>query len=182
MPKKRKSCKPRQPVCDSCTTAGMLFGFCNCGYMLPPKELVSAESTTQVCTHRGRHAVSSLYVTAWIVHLTNPLPMQVFFYVLACFKDADWVRPGKEKCIIAFDDACHMLRFAQRRRGLNAQVDSFLDEVITVGACFEIVLWQEFTPCTLDSMCLVFDENCVWLQLISSTSRATRYNAPGTGS
>ena len=45
------------------------------------------------------------------------------------------MRPGKEKCIIAFDDGCHLLRVAQRRRGLNAQVDSFLDRVITVGEC-----------------------------------------------
>jgi hypothetical protein len=43
-----KACLPRSGKQDNLRTYGMLYGFCNCGFMLPPVEMVSAESTTQV--------------------------------------------------------------------------------------------------------------------------------------
>jgi hypothetical protein len=82
-----QACSMRKAEKYSTHTGGAFFAFCHCGHMLPPMELPAAESITNLV-----------------------------LYILNTFRDIPLpIRQDGEKLVIAYDDACHLLRFVQKR-------------------------------------------------------------------
>jgi hypothetical protein len=96
----RKPCGLRVGGKYGNTTCGALFAVCcGCGLLLPPIELPDSESTRFV-----------------------------LYYLTLLFKGRSYGQPGRGYFAVIFDDMCHLLRYAIKRKDLHPDIARFVEE------------------------------------------------------